>query len=203
MAITAAVILPKRTPSTQYNFSVATVAATEDTTNKTWFSARRATIDPPAFDLAGTITTAGGTTTITAAEPNGFAKVREGDAISLSANNTSGAALPATTVATKLDDNTITTTDDATNDGTGESILSINPAQITPTLYAIEERHFYTGSSIRVELWGYEYDGSLGSTNGTAVNATNSRKLAEFTIDAASFLDKVRVTRTNLDSVTL
>ncbi|HEY9657681.1 MAG TPA: hypothetical protein V6C65_04390 [Allocoleopsis sp.] len=203
MALSATVKLPKLVSTTDYTLSLTAVATSEDTGTKRWFSARRASINPPSFDVAGTIETTGGTSTVTASTAGGFASVAVGDAVSLAPGNASGAVLSATTVATKVDDSTITLADAATNDGSGASTLRFDPPGITPTLYAIEERHTYSGGTIRVEIWKYLYDGTLGATAGTTANATSSEKIGEFTIPAGDYLDNLRVVRSNSDTVSL
>jgi hypothetical protein len=203
MPLPASVALPKATSNTTYTFNITDVTTVENSGERSFFSARRASINPPSFTVSGTVNTSGGTTTITAALANGFANVQVGDAITTAPGNTSGATVASTTVATKADNNTITLTDAASADGTGATSLSIDPGTITPTLYAIKEVLNFAGPSLTVEVWIFEYDGSLGSTPGSELNETRTRKVAEYSIDAGAFLDTCRVVRSNQDSVAL
>ncbi len=144
-------------------------------------------IDPSQFAVTSCTTTSGSARITTGG--SAFSNVFVGDPVS-------GTGIPAnSTVIAKIDGGTIDISANATASGT--VTLNFDPAALDPTLFALGTDIIKQGSNLVVKVTAYQYDGSLKGAAGTDTNATSTRELGSFTINADEFLSNCRVARQN------
>jgi len=191
MAINLELVRPKSVTTNAQNtdLSVGTVVEVDTATEESFFiPITLASVDPPSFTVASSVTTNASATVTTTG--NGFAKVQVGDAV------TGTGIAASTTVSAKTNDNAITLSQNATASGT--VTLTFDPPAITPTVYALRVKHSKAGSSFGITVDLMTYDGTLCGTAGTAANAT---KITSFIpangqpiqVNIDSFLTNARV----------
>jgi hypothetical protein len=155
-------------------------------------------ITPSTFTVANCNITSG-SATITTTTSNGFANVRVGDVVTVTAG---GGTIAANTVLSVNSVTSITITVNATVSSTtaNSSTIQLAPPVISPTMWGIRLLYQKSGSVITIRPTIYFYDGSLGSTIGTVANATTAINLTDSSgnapsIDFDAFYNAIRVTR--------
>jgi hypothetical protein len=191
MAITLELTRPKSVTTNANNsvLSVGTVVETDTAQEESFFiPINLASTDPPSFTVVS-CTTISGNTSVTTIN-NGFQGVKVGDVV------TGTGIAASSTVTAKANSNTITLNNNATASGT--VTLTFDPPAVVPTLYALKVIHTKAGSVFGLNVTLYTYDGSLGGTPGTVVNASKTITLAStdgqpMQINMDSFLSNSRV----------
>lgn len=193
MPITLEATRPKAeiTNDTPLTLDIGTVI--QDDALNTFFIPIEATgLTIPDFSIVdATITSGSNSITVTG---DSFAEVEIGDAIAEVVG-----VLPASTVVTKLDNNTITVSNNATASST--STLTMTPVgggAVDITLVGIKISFINSiDSNTTIVATGYIYDGNLKGTEGTDQNATREINLNQFNINIDSILATARIPRSN------
>lgn len=192
-----------RLKSTPTNPTIATLNAgtvVESESDETFFLPfNHSSITPPSFTVAGSnlLTSS---TTVSTNVANGFASVRVGDVVTVGSGG--GTLAGGTTVASIVSTTSIVLSSAPTANSTtaNSTTLSFAPPAITPTVLAIRLSYTKNGSVISVQPSLFLYNGSLGGTVGTALNASavvnlidSGGNIPSFDLDA--FYNTIRVAR--------
>lgn len=183
---------PKAETSSNLALTLALGTIVEDDTNDSFFipiNANNLTIP----DYVITDVTLTNTSDVLTTINDGFIDVVVGDSI------TAVAGLVASTVIAKTDNNNIQVSNAATADSTESLTFSpVNGGVVNITLAAIKVEVIQAANSeMKVRLTGFNYDGSLGGTEGNASNTSSEVNLNEFSFDLDNLLVNARIPRTN------